>query len=78
VRDLADGGDDRAVDDQRVIVGVERELGRVERLLVRGRGEGWVWPLPAAAYGGTITAESDPGWATASSSDSPGRRTLVQ
>ena len=40
VRDLADRRGDRVVDDQQVVVGVERELGRVVRPLVLVRGAG--------------------------------------
>src|SRR5215472_8217338 len=38
VRDLADGGGDRVVDDQKVVVGVQRELPGEVGTLVRGRG----------------------------------------
>ena len=46
VRDLADGGGDRVVDFQQVVVGVERKFLRKERPLVGGGGPGQLSAVP--------------------------------
>src|SRR5262249_39396875 len=58
VGDLADGGGDRVVDLQQVVVGVERELGREEWPLVRGRGPGQLLgESPSGGEGGRAERE---------------------